>query len=287
METIQVGKRAQVCEPGRCDFFEFMSKKLGIRVLHPGGLGATEFLAERCGISKDMTILDAGCGSGSSSIFLARRYGCKVVGVDIDHTLLMKAQSRARKKGMLGRVSFRLADIQDMPFKDEAFDGAIFQAALIFTEKSKALREIHRQISPEGFVGAVELAWKCPPPQDVVDRVGDVLCAAAINAEPHLDWISLFNQNGFDVVIAELRDLEFSFRGMLKNEGLLSTLRIALKCSIEGSAKRKTKAVGNLFREIQNYLGCGIYVGRKRKVDRSIAQHQDSRALGYPSNREI
>lgn len=287
METIQVCKCAQVCEPGRCDFFEFMSKKLGIRVLHPGGLGATEFLAERCGISKDMTILDAGCGSGSSSIFLARRYGCKVVGVDIDRTLLMKAEARARRKGIRGRVSFRLADIQDLPFQDEAFDGAIFQAALIFTEKSRALQEIHRKISSEGFVGAVELAWKCPPTKDVVVRVRDVLCAAAVNAEHHLDWMNLLNQNGFDLVIAELRDLEFSFRGMLKNEGLLSTLRIALKCSINESVKRKTKAVGNLFREIQNYLGCGIYVGRKRKVDRSIAQHQDSRALGYPSNRKI
>ena len=59
METIQVDKCAHVCEPGGCDFFEFMSKKLGIDVLHPGGLGATELLAERCGISKDMTILDA------------------------------------------------------------------------------------------------------------------------------------------------------------------------------------------------------------------------------------
>ncbi|MFX0200156.1 MAG: class I SAM-dependent methyltransferase [Candidatus Hodarchaeota archaeon] len=287
METTQVGKCTQVCEPGECDFFEFMSKKLGIRVLHPGGLGATEFLAERCGISKDMTILDAGCGSGSSSIFLARRYGCKVVGVDIDNTLLMKAQARARRKGILGRVSFRLADIQDLPFQDEAFDGAIFQAALIFTEKSKALQEIHRQVSSEGFFGAVELAWKCPPPQDVVVRVRDVLCAAAINAEHHLDWMNLFNQNGFDVFIAELRDLEFSFRGMLKNEGLLSTLRIAFRCSIDESAKRKTKAVGNLFREIQNYLGYGVYVGRKRKIDRSIARHQDPRALGYPGIREI
>ncbi len=131
------------------------------------------------------------------------------------------------------------------------------------------------------------MAWKCPPTQDVVVRVGDVLCAAAINAEHHLDWMNLFDQNGFDVVIAELRDLEFSFRGMLKNEGLLSTLRIALRCSIDESAKRKTKAVGNLFREIQTYLGYGVYVGRKRKVDRSIAQHQDSRALGCPGNREI
>ena len=287
METIQVDKCAHVCEPGGCDFFEFMSKKLGIDVLHPGGLGATELLAERCGISKDMTILDAGCGTGSSSIFLARQYGCKVVGVDVDHTLLMKAHAKARKKGVLERVALRLADIQDLPFQDQTFDGAIFQAALIFTEKSKVLHAIHRKICSDGFVGAVELAWKSPPTDNVVTRVRDVLCAAAVNAEHHLGWMNLFDQTGFNVVGAEIRDLEFGFRGMLKNEGILSTLRIALKCFVDKSAKRKTEAVGNLFRDIQDYLGYGIYVGRKRKVDRGVAQHPDPRAVGYSNNGEI
>ena len=84
MESIQVAKSCNGCEPGECDAFEFMAKNLGLKVLHPGGLDATELLAERCGISSAMTILDAGCGRGSSSIFLARRYGCKVVGVDIE-----------------------------------------------------------------------------------------------------------------------------------------------------------------------------------------------------------
>jgi len=42
--------------------------------------------------------LDAGCGSGSSSIFLAQRYGCKVVGIDIDQKSLIKAHKTARAR---------------------------------------------------------------------------------------------------------------------------------------------------------------------------------------------
>lgn len=48
------------CDPGECDTFQFMAKDLGINVLHPGGLSATKILAERCSISKDMTLLDVG-----------------------------------------------------------------------------------------------------------------------------------------------------------------------------------------------------------------------------------
>lgn len=262
MESVQIEKCA--CEPDGCDTFQFMARKLNMNVLHPGGFHGTELLAERSGISKDMTILDAGCGSGSSGIFLARRYGCRVIGIDMDHNSLIKADAMARKKGVLDLVAFRLADIHDLPFPDRTFDGAIVQAALIFTEKSKALNEIHRKIRSNGFVGVIELAWKAPPPDDIVTRVRNTLCAAAINTEHHVDWMKLLSQTGFDVVHAELRDLNFNFRGMLKNEGILSTLRIALKYVFDESAKRKTREVTKLFKETCEYLGYGIYVGRKK-----------------------
>lgn len=73
-------------------------------------------LAEKCGITKDMTILDAGCGSGS--IFLAKQYGCRVVGVDVDPTSLIKAHEKARNQKILDKVAFRLADVNSLPLLD-------------------------------------------------------------------------------------------------------------------------------------------------------------------------
>ena len=135
MESVQMEKC--FCEPEECDTFQFMAKKLHMSVLHPGGFKGTKTLAERSEISENMTILDAGCGSGSSSIFLAQRYGCRVVGIDIDQDSLIKANDKARRKGVSDRVAFRRMDITDLPFQDQTFDGAIIQAALIFTEKHK------------------------------------------------------------------------------------------------------------------------------------------------------
>ncbi len=129
------------CEPDTCDTFQFMANTLKMKVLHPGGLEVTTLLAERCELSPDMTILDAGCGSGRSAIFLAKQYGCRIVGVDVEPRSLIKAQAEAISKGVGDQVAFRVADANNLPFQDQTFDGAIFQAALIFTDKSKALKK--------------------------------------------------------------------------------------------------------------------------------------------------
>ena len=50
---------------------------------HLGGVKATEELATSCHIGAGSYVLDVGCGAGVTACFLAKRYGCRVVGVDI------------------------------------------------------------------------------------------------------------------------------------------------------------------------------------------------------------
>ena len=253
-----------VCETGTCDTFQFMAKTLKMKVLHPGGLQATKLLAEKCKISSDMIVLDVGCGSGRSDIFLANKYGCRIVGVDIETETLLKAQTEAVSNCLGDRVAFRLANANELPFQDQTFDGAIFQAALIFTNKTEALRSVYQKIRSGGFLGVIELAWKKPPTENIVTKVRETLCAAAINTETHYDWIRLFRKCGFEVIHSELIDHKFSFSGILENEGLLSSLRIALKCINDEFVKKKMGQITSLFKETGEYLGYGIYVARKK-----------------------
>lgn len=273
-----------VCEPDTCDTFQFMANTLKMKVLHPGGLIATKLLAEKCELSPEMTILDAGCGSGRSAIFLTKQYGCRIVGVDIDPSPLLKAQAEAISKGVSDRVAFRVADANDLPFRDQTFDGAIFQAALIFTNKAEALHAANQKIRAGGFLGVIELAWKKPPSEKIVTKVRETLCAAAVNTETHEDWIRLLNQFGFEVIHSELLDHKFNFSGMVRNEGLHASLRIALKCISDKSVKRKMGQIKSLFKETYEYLGYGMYVARKKQVDRSPVEHPNTRALGNPHN---
>jgi arsenite methyltransferase len=252
-----------VCKPETCDTFQFMSKKLGMQVLHPGGLKATKHLAEICKVSSSITILDAGCGSGSNSIFLAKQYGCRVIGVDIDPTSLMKAHEKARRKNILDLVAFRLADLNSLALGNIKFEGVVFQASLIFCDKARVLNTTSSMIRPGGFLGAVELTWKKPPPAEILTRVKSVLCAATINAELEGDWIKILERSGLEIESSEIHDLNFGFHFMLENEGLFSTIRIMYKCAFNQEARNKTQAITNLFKETSEYLGFGIYVCRK------------------------
>ena len=51
--------------------------------LHGGGLAQTEILSELAGIAGGTRVLDAGCGIGGSSRYLAHRHGCTVAAIDI------------------------------------------------------------------------------------------------------------------------------------------------------------------------------------------------------------
>ncbi|HUW49060.1 MAG TPA: class I SAM-dependent methyltransferase [Patescibacteria group bacterium] len=82
--------------------------------------------------------------------------------VDIEPNPLLKAQAEAISKGVSDRVAFRVADANYLPFQDQTFDGAIFQAALIFTNKTKTLHTVYQKIRAVSFLGVIELAWKRP-----------------------------------------------------------------------------------------------------------------------------
>ena len=68
-------------------------------------------------------LLDLGCGTGWTSIFLARM-GFEVTGVDIAPDMIHHA-NQARDKEGLTNLRFMVLDYEDLPF-DEEFDCAVF-----------------------------------------------------------------------------------------------------------------------------------------------------------------
>ncbi|NIM45351.1 MAG: methyltransferase domain-containing protein [Nitrososphaeria archaeon] len=239
-----------------------MAKEIGLSVLHPGGLEATEKLSKLSGLKSGLKIIDLGCGRGSSSMFIAKKYGCKVVGVDIDEDLLSDAREAAKRNNLSRMTEFRYEDIENLSFDDDVFDGAISQAVLIFTNKERALKEGARVVKPRGFIGAIELAWKQPPTEYLTKRVQETLCSASVEADLHQVWQDRFHQAGLMVVHQELNDLHFTMKGMLKNEGLLEGLSCVMKGFVKPSSRDRLAQFSRLFKETEKYLGYGIYIGR-------------------------
>lgn len=66
--------------------------------------------------------LDLGCGSGTSSLYLARR-GWDVTGVDFSALAIWQARWKARRAGL--QVTLHHADVTDLSFLDGTFDLAL------------------------------------------------------------------------------------------------------------------------------------------------------------------
>src|SRR5215203_2954382 len=79
-------------------------------------------LATRAGLQGGDRVLDAGCGVGGSTIWLARELGTRVVGVNVVPGDVERGRGYARRRNVADLVTFELQDMTRTNFPDESFD---------------------------------------------------------------------------------------------------------------------------------------------------------------------
>lgn len=100
------------------------------------------------------SVLDLGCGTGWTSLFLARA-GYDVVGVDISTDAIEAARATAKEQ-RVDRVEFVAADYEELRL-NRAFDYVLFYDALHHAEdEAKALEVAHAALKPGGVLFAFE-----------------------------------------------------------------------------------------------------------------------------------
>ena len=250
----------------KCDAFEFMSHTAGLTVLHPGGFAATRQMAEACHIGPQTRVLDNACGKGTTAVYLAQKYGCQVVGVDISKEMITEATALVKQKGLERQVSFREADALALPFDADEFDVVVSQAMLILVgDKRQAIREALRVTRPGGCLGWVELSWKKPPTPEFMQSISDVLCARCMqNVQTFHGWETLFLEAGARQL--KTRPFTMQLRGMhnmLVDEGFLNSSRVMYRYLTNGRIRKRMDTMNRFFRENTLYFGYGIYLGQK------------------------
>lgn len=91
---------------------------------HGRGLEATEEIAARMEARPADHLLDIGSGLGGPARYFARRFGCRVSGIDLTAEFCELARHLTRLVGLEERVRFELGNALAMPFADASFDGA-------------------------------------------------------------------------------------------------------------------------------------------------------------------
>lgn len=108
-------------------------------------------LADLAGVRPGDRVLDAGCGVGGSSCWLAQHRGAEVVGITPVQSQIEQARAIAAERGLAERVRFERADYTRTPFPDASFDVVWALESLCHAPiKAEFYREAARLLCPGG-----------------------------------------------------------------------------------------------------------------------------------------
>ncbi|MBS1621450.1 MAG: methyltransferase domain-containing protein [Bacteroidetes bacterium] len=110
-----------------------------------------EVMAITARIRPGEIVLDAGCGVGGSSIFLASKIGCRVIGISLSERQVQQATENAKEKKLLSQVGFKVMDYCETDFPDESFDIVWGCESVCYADdKERFIREAYRLLKPGG-----------------------------------------------------------------------------------------------------------------------------------------
>jgi ubiquinone/menaquinone biosynthesis C-methylase UbiE len=160
-----------------------------------------ESLAEAADIRAGERVLDVAAGNGNATLAAARRFA-DVTSTDYVPALLERGAARAAADGL--DVTFRVADVEALPFDDQSFDAVLSTFGAMFTpDHRKPANEMLRVVrsggriglanwTPEGFIGQLfkVIGRFVPPPTGLQSP-------ALWGTEPHI--VQLFGHDAADI----------------------------------------------------------------------------------------
>jgi len=106
-------------------------------------------------------VLDVGCGTGSTTLAIARHLGAsgRCTGIDISAPMIAAAQARAEREGV--RADFIRADAQRYEFEPESFDMIVSRfGVMFFDDPVRAFANLRRSARKGARMRFV--AWRSP-----------------------------------------------------------------------------------------------------------------------------
>ena len=103
---------------------------------------------------QESRVLDVACGSGRTTLRVARKTGCAVHGIDMHAAAIAEARAAAEQEGLTARAQFEQGDAaKRLPFDDATFDALIcIDAINHLPNRPAVLAEWARTLKPGGVL---------------------------------------------------------------------------------------------------------------------------------------
>ena len=239
--------------------------------LHGGasrqGPGGDEETAKAIGLARldrsvPLKIADIGCGTGASTLMLARLLNAEITAVDFLQPFLDVLENKAKTEGVAEKITPLCASMDDLPFEDEAFDVIWSEGAIYNIGFEKGVTDWRRYLKPAGLLIASEISW-------LTNTRPAELEAHWLNEYPEIDVASakmrILERSGYSpigyFVLPEscwldnyYGPLQASFEGFLARSGNSEEAQAIVEAELAEIA---------LYEKYKAYYSYGVYVARR------------------------
>ena len=145
----------------------FFSLYEGLPRQGPGSEASTHEALRRLGnLKKPLRVIDLGCGTGASTLLLARELNSPVVAVDQHGPFLEALAANAEQEGVKNLIQIRQGDFTQLEEPPCSFDLIWCEGAAYLVGFEQALTLWRPLLAPGGRVALTELTWLVPAPSD-------------------------------------------------------------------------------------------------------------------------
>ena len=127
----------------------------------PGGEDQTRLAVELAGLKEatGLAIADIGCGTGASTLVLARELDAHVTAVDLFPQFLARLEDAAARAGLGHRVTTLQASMEALPFAEGTYDAIWSEGAIYNMGFAAGITAWRRYLKPGGVLAVSELTW--------------------------------------------------------------------------------------------------------------------------------
>ena len=230
----------------------------------PGGEAETNRALELAGLdrSRPLKIADIGCGTGASTILLAKELDAEITAVDFLPEFLDELITRAKAHGVVERITPLSCSMDALPFADEEFDVIWSEGAIYNMGFQAGVSAWGRFLKPGGKLVVSEITWLTAtrPPElqsywereypeiDVASAKIGILECHGYSPEayfflPKHCWLENY-----------YRPMQRSFDGFLIRNGQSAQAKEIVECEQSEIA---------LYEEYCDYYSYGVYIAKK------------------------
>jgi SAM-dependent methyltransferase len=107
----------------------------------------------------NLRIADIGCGTGASTLVLARELDAHVTAVDLFPEFLAKLEDAAGLAGVADRITTLSASMEALPFEEASYDAIWSEGAIYNMGFAAGIEAWRKHLKPDGILALSELTW--------------------------------------------------------------------------------------------------------------------------------